>query len=99
MYALFINISVKNWHFVTEGGTAMRLLIEHVYCMTWIWTLHKAHTKSKSPIEEDNIWAMPNAAVSEEQPASTVSSSELGTHGVCQSENDTSPRRHAWKGR
>ena len=35
----------------------MRFLIEHVYCMTWIWTLHRAHNKSKSPFEEDNIWA------------------------------------------
>ena len=25
--------------------------------MTWIWTLHRAHNKLKSPIEEDNIWA------------------------------------------
>ena len=25
--------------------------------MTWIWTLHGAHNKSKSPIEDDNIWA------------------------------------------
>ena len=37
----------------------MRFLIEAVYCMTWIWTLHSAHNKSKSPIEEDNIWARP----------------------------------------
>ena len=36
----------------------MRFLIESVNCMTWIWTLHRAHNKSKSPIEEDNIWAM-----------------------------------------
>ena len=35
----------------------MRFLIELVYCMTWIWTLHRAHNKSKSPIEEENIWA------------------------------------------
>ena len=28
--------------------------------MAWIWTLHRAHNKSKSPIEEDNIWATPN---------------------------------------
>ena len=35
----------------------MRFLIESVYCMTWIWTLHRAHNKLKSPIEEDNIWA------------------------------------------
>ena len=57
MYALFINISVRNWHFATAGGKAMRFLIEPVYCMTWIWTLHRAHNKSKSSIEEDNIWA------------------------------------------
>ena len=57
MYVLFINISVRNWHFATEEGTRMRFLIEPVYCMTWIWTLHRAHNKSKSPIEEDNIWA------------------------------------------
>ena len=55
IYALFINISVRNWHFATAGGIAMRFLIEPVYCM--IWTLHRAHNKSKSPIEEDNIWA------------------------------------------
>ena len=35
----------------------MRFHIEPVYCITWIWTLHRAHNKSKSPIEEDNIWA------------------------------------------
>ena len=35
----------------------MRFLIEPVYCMTWIWTLHSAHNKLKSPIKEDNIWA------------------------------------------
>ena len=35
----------------------MRLLIEAVYCMTWIWTLHRAHNQWKSPIEEDNVWA------------------------------------------
>ena len=35
----------------------MRFLIEPVYCMTWIWTPHRAHNKLKSPIEEDNIWA------------------------------------------
>ena len=35
----------------------MRFLIEPIYCMTWIWTLHRAHNKLKSPIEEDNIWA------------------------------------------
>ena len=57
MYALFINMSVRNWHFGTAGGVAMRFLIEPVYCMTWIWTLHRAHKKLKSPIEEDNIWA------------------------------------------
>ena len=34
----------------------MCFLIEPVYCMTWIWTLHRAH-KLKSPIKEDNIWA------------------------------------------
>ena len=56
MYALFINMSVRNWHFVTAGGIAMGFLIEPVYCMTWIWT-HRAHNKSKSPIEEDYIWA------------------------------------------
>ena len=57
MYALFINISVRNWYFTTEGGIAMPFLIESVYCMTWIWTLHMAHNKLKSPIKEDNIWA------------------------------------------
>ena len=57
MNALFINISVRNWHFATGRGIAMRFLIEPVYCMTWIWTFHRAHNKSKSPIEEDNIWA------------------------------------------
>ena len=36
----------------------MRFLIEPVYCMTWIWTLHRAHNKLKSPIEEDNICAI-----------------------------------------
>ena len=56
MYALFINMSVRNWHFATEGGIAMSFLIEPVYCMTWIWTLHRAHNKLKSPIKEDNIW-------------------------------------------
>ena len=35
----------------------MRFLIEPVYCMTWIWTLHNSHNKLKSSIEEDNIWA------------------------------------------
>ena len=35
----------------------MRFLIETVYCMTWIWTLHRANNKLKSPIKEDNIWA------------------------------------------
>ena len=35
----------------------MRFLIEAVYCMTWIWTLHRAHNQWKSPIEEDNVWA------------------------------------------
>ena len=35
----------------------MCFLIEPVYYMTWIWTLHRAHNKLKSPIEEDNIWA------------------------------------------
>ena len=38
MYALFINISVRNWHFTAEERIAMRFLIEAVYCMTWIWT-------------------------------------------------------------
>ena len=57
MFALFINISVRNWDIATEEGIAMRFLIEPVYCMTWIWTLHRAHNKSKRPIEEDNIWA------------------------------------------
>ena len=56
MYALFIYMSVRNWHFVTAVGITMRFLIEPVYCMTWIWTLHKAHNKSKSPFEEGNIW-------------------------------------------
>ena len=50
-------MSVRNWHFDTAGGIEMRFLIEPIYCMTWIWTLHRAHNKSKSPIEEDNIWA------------------------------------------
>ena len=36
----------------------MRFLTGPVYCMTWIWTLHRAHNKLKSPMEEDNIWAM-----------------------------------------
>ena len=57
MYVLFINISVKNWHFATEEGIAMCFLTEPVYCMTWIWTLHRSYNRSKSPIEEDNIWA------------------------------------------
>ena len=35
----------------------MCFLIEAVYCMTWIWTLHRAHNQWKSPIEEDNVWA------------------------------------------
>ena len=35
---------------------AMHFLVEPVYCMTWIWTLHRAHNKLKSPIEEVNIW-------------------------------------------
>ena len=35
----------------------MRFLTEPVYCMTWIWTLHRAHNRSKNPMEEDNIWA------------------------------------------
>ena len=56
MYALFINISVRNWHFTTEEGKALRFLIKPVYCMTWIWALHRAQNKLKSPIEEDNIW-------------------------------------------
>ena len=30
--------------------------------MTWIWTLHRAHNKSKSPVEEDNILARTNFA-------------------------------------
>ena len=50
-------MSVRNWHFATAVGIAMCFLIEAVYCMTWIWTLHRVHKKSKSPIEEDNIWA------------------------------------------
>ena len=50
MYELFINMSVTNWHFATVRGIAM----------TWIWTLHKAHNKLKSPIKEDNIWASTN---------------------------------------
>ena len=50
-------MSVRNWHFDTARGIAMRFLIEPVYCMTWIWTLRRAHNKSKSPIEEDSIWA------------------------------------------
>ena len=35
----------------------MCFLIEAVYCMTWIWTLYRAHNQWKSPIEEDNVWA------------------------------------------
>ena len=35
----------------------MCFLIEPVFCMTLNWTLHRAHNKLKSPIEEDNIWA------------------------------------------
>ena len=35
----------------------MCFLIEPIYCMTWIWTLHRAHNKLKNPIKEDNIWA------------------------------------------
>ena len=50
-------ISVRNWHFTTEERIPMRFLIEPVYCMTWIWTFHRAHNKLKSPIKEDNIWA------------------------------------------
>ena len=50
-------MSVRNWHFGTAGGIAMRFLREPDYCMTWIWTLHRAHNKSKSPFEEDNTWA------------------------------------------
>ena len=65
MYALFINMSVRNWHFGTAGGEAMRFLIEPIYCLTWIWTLHSAHKKLKSPIEEDNIWAISGATVGE----------------------------------
>ena len=57
MYALFIKMSVRNSIFAIEQGIALRFLIEPIYCMTWIWTLHRAHNKSKSPIEEDNIWA------------------------------------------
>ena len=57
MYALFINISVRNWYFTTEEGLAMRFPIEPVYWMTWIWTFHRAHNILKSPIKEDNIWA------------------------------------------
>ena len=40
----------------------MRFLIEAVYCMTWIWTLHRAHNQWKSPMEEDNVWATSKAA-------------------------------------
>ena len=50
-------MSVRNWYFATAGGIAMRFLIEPVYCMTLIWTLHRIH-ELKSPIEEDNIWAI-----------------------------------------
>ena len=57
MYALFITMSIRNCHFATAGGIAMRFLIEPVYCMTWIWTPPIANNKSKSPIEQDNIWA------------------------------------------
>ena len=56
MYALFINISVRNWHFTAEEGKALHFLIKPVYYMTWIWALHGAHNKLKNPIEEDNIW-------------------------------------------
>ena len=56
MYALFVNMSVTNLHFATARGIAMPFLIEPVYRMTWIWTLHRAHNKLKSPIEEDTIW-------------------------------------------
>ena len=41
----------------------MRFLIEAVYCMTWISTLHRAHNQWKSPIEEDNVWATLNIAI------------------------------------
>ena len=37
---------------------AMHFLIEPVYCMPWIWTLHRDHNKWKRPIEEDNVWAI-----------------------------------------
>ena len=57
MYALFIKISVRNWHFATEESIAMCFIIEPIYCMSFIWNLHRAHNKLKSPIEEDNIWA------------------------------------------
>ena len=38
-------------------GKALHFLIKPVYCMTWIWVLHRTHNKLKNPIEEDNIWA------------------------------------------
>ena len=57
MYVLFINMSVTNLNFATARGIGMRFLIEHVYCITWIWTPHRAHNKLKSPVKEDNIWA------------------------------------------
>ena len=59
MHYFFVNISLRTWHFTTEEGIAMHFLIESINCMTWIWILHRAqpHNKSKSPIEEDNIWA------------------------------------------
>ena len=56
-------MSVRNWHFDTAGSIAVRFLIEPVYCTTWIWTLRRAHNKAKSPIKEDNIWAIKNLLV------------------------------------
>ena len=40
----------------SRGHIVMRFRTEPVYGMTWIWTLHRANNKSKSPIDEDNIW-------------------------------------------
>ena len=48
----------------------MHFLIEAVYSMTWIWTLHRAHNQWKSPIEEDNVWAM--SAPAKSMPEATV---------------------------
>ena len=63
MYVLFINISVKNWNFATEEGIAMSFLTEPVYCMTWIWTLHRVYNKLKSPIEAGEIFGLLNCMI------------------------------------